>query len=288
MTTKKYEDAEADWASPFTKRGKDTGTTRQRRLHIITRSNMHTGWRHSGRVTRLVAGAVALAVASLGFTSAAGAVGTTPRLEKPSGIEGASPSLYLAGFRATPNGGLASASVTFTVPAISCTATDKADGADVETGVYTDTFDVFALVDAVCKSSGPAYSYFLQTGSGSFNPVGAAAGDVVVASLFESGTSTWAEIHDLTNGQYWYDENSANQGDTVVDIGTDSFAYVGTPVPTFTKVKFTNASVNGDYLGFDSRTEYNTLNGGDLLIKAGALTTSATGSSFSDTFKHAS
>ena len=36
MTTKKYEDAEADWASPFTKRGKDTGTTRQRRLHIIT------------------------------------------------------------------------------------------------------------------------------------------------------------------------------------------------------------------------------------------------------------
>ncbi len=115
-----------------------------------------------------------------------------------------------------------------------------------------------------------------------------APGDVVVASLFQSATSTWAEIHDLTNGEYWVASNSVNQGDTVVDIGTlTEDACCGSPVPTFSKIKYTNATVNGDYLGFDSPTEFNTLNGGDLLIKAGAVTTSGTGSSFSDTFKHA-
>ena len=154
--------------------------------------------------------------------------------------------------------------------------------------MYTDTLSAQAFVDAFCTSSVPTYHYVLATGSGGFSQPGAAPGHVVVASLFQSATSTWAEIHDLTNGQYWFDDNSVNQGDTVVDIGTFSDAYLGVPVPTFKKIQFTNATVNGDYLGFESPTEYNTLNGGDLLVKASALTTSATGSSFSDTFKHAS
>ncbi len=285
-TTKKYEDAKADRASPVTTRGTNTGTTQGGRLHMITLSNMHSAWRHGGRVTALLAGMAALAVSTLGFASAAGAAGTTPSLVKPSGIEAASSSVYLAGYQATPTGGLASASVTFTVPTVSCTPTDIADGAFVQTGVYTDTSRTYALIEAVCTQSSPKYYYLLGTRSGGVQQP-AAAGDVVVASLFQSGTSTWAEIHDLTNGQYWLDDNSVNQGDTVVDIGTYSEDFVDFPVPTFSKIKFTNATVNGDYLAFDSPTEYNTLNGGDLLIKAGALTTSATGSSFSDTFKHA-
>ncbi len=288
MTAKKHEDVKAGRASFSTTRGKNTGTTQDGRLHMITRSNMQTAWRHSGRVTTLVAGAAALAVVTLGFTSAAGAVGNTPSLAKPSGIEAASSSTYVAGYLATPNGGLASASVTFTVPTISCTAADKGEDATLEPGVFTDTLSAIAVVDAYCTSSGPAYNYLLATDSGSYFPTGAAPGHVVVASLFESATSTWAEIHDLTNGEYWYDDNSANQGDTVADIGTLSFDYLDIPVPTFKKVLFTKATVNGDYLGFDSPTEYNTVNGSDLVIKAGALTTSATGSGFSDTFKHAS
>lgn len=264
MTTiKNYEDAKANRASRFTARGK------------------------SGRVTALVAGIAALTVATVGFVSTAGAAGTTAKLEKPSVSEGASSSPYLAGYQATPTGGLASASVTFTVPTVSCTATDKADRAIEWTGVYTNTLETQAFVDGFCESSGPIYSYVLATEAGSFVQPGAAAGDVVVASLFQSGTSTWAQIHDLTNGQYWFDDNSVNQGDTAVDIGTLTEAPEA-PVPNFTKLKFTNATVNGDYLGFDSPTQFNTLNGGDLVIKAGALTTNATGSSFSDTFKHAS
>ncbi len=239
-------------------------------------------------MTALVAGVAALAVATLGFASAAGAAGNAPRLEKPSGIEGASSSGYIAGNQATPNGSLASASVTFTVPAISCTTTDIADSATEWTGIYTDSSKAVAFVEADCTLNGPTYNYAVATLAASLFKPGAMPGDVVVASLFQSGTSTWAEIHDLTNGEYWFADNDVNQGDTVVDIGTYSFAYAGVRVPTFKKIHFTNATVNGDYLGFDSPTEYNTLNGGDLVIKAAALTTSATGSSFSDTFKHAS
>ncbi len=286
MITKNDEDAKADRASPFTTRGRDTGTTQNRRLHMITRGNLLTAQRQRGRATVLVAGMAALAVATLGFASDAGAAGNAPRLEKPSVIDGASSSSYLAGYQATPTGGLASASVTFTVPAISCTAKDIAQGAFELTGVYTDTTAAFAVADTACTSSGPTYYYVPPHGSDYFTPAQQpAAGDVVVASLFQSATSTWAEIHDLTNGEYWFDDNSANQGDTVVDIGTFSISDL---VPTFKKIQFTNATVNGDYLGFESPTEYNTLNGGDLLIKASALTTSATGSSFSDTFKRAS
>jgi hypothetical protein len=286
MTTKNGPDAKADRASPFTS-GKNTGTAHDRRLPMLTRNDVHAAWRHGGRVTALVAGIVALNVATLGIASAAGAAGNAPPSQKPSAMEDASSSSYLAGYEATPSGGLASASVTFTVPAVSCTATDIANDAEVQTGVYTGG-DAFAFVDASCASSGPTYTYFLGTESGQFNPTGVAPGDVVVASLFESGTWTWAEIHNLTNGQYWYDNNTSNQGDTVINIGTDSLNFAGFPVPTFKKIQFTNATVNGDYLGFDSPIRYNTLNGGDLVIKAGALKTSATGSIFSDTFKHAS
>jgi hypothetical protein len=288
MTSKNNEDGKADRVSPFITRGTKTGTTHDgRRLHMSTRGKIRAASCGSGHSSAAVAGMATLVVATLAFASTAGAARNAPRWQNPSAIEDASSSSYLAGYQATPTGGLASASVTFTVPTISCTAKDIDNDAEVQTGVYTGG-DAYALVDASCASSGPTYTYALGTESGTFNPTGVSAGDVVVTSLFESGTSTWAEIHNLTNGQYWYDNNTANQGDTVVDIGTDSLLFAGFPVPTFAKIKFANATVNGDDLGFDSPTEYNTLNGGDLVIKAGALTTIATGSSFSDTFKHAS
>ena len=49
-----------------------------------------------------------------------------------------------------------------------------------------------------------------------------------------------------------------------------------------------NTTVNGDYLGFESPTQYNALDGGVTLVKTSALKTSATGSTFSLTFKHGS
>jgi len=46
--------------------------------------------------------------------------------------------------------------------------------------------------------------------------------------------------------------------------------------------------LNGDYLGFESPLQYNTVSSIDTVAKAGALTTNASGSSFSTKFVHAS
>jgi hypothetical protein len=247
--------------------------------------------RSVGPVTRLsacFAGLAAIAVGTLGFTSVASAA-APPVLKPPAGAQtlAAGSSTYLAGYQATPTGGLASASVTFTVPKISCTTADKTKSAVEWNGVYTDSLDAYAFVAGYCTSSGAAYDWVFQTLAGSFDKPGAAAGDVVVASLFQSGSSTWAEIHDLTANVFWFADNPVNQGDTVVDIGTFNES-PSRPVPTFTTANFTNATVNGDYLGFESPTEFNALNGGDLLIKSGKLHTTATGSAFTEAFKKAS
>ena len=202
---------------------------------------------------------------------------------------GASSSADIAGYQATPTGGLASASATFTVPRFSCTTGDTNKGAEEWNGVFTNSLNAYALVASQCLSTGPLYDWQFQTEAGTFNEPGAAAGDVVVASLFQSGNSTFAEIHDLTQNVTWVANNNVNQGDTVVNIGTfNEDVSLGVPVPTFTKANFTNATVNGDYLGFESPIELNVLNGGDLLIKSGKLHTTATGSVFTETFKHAS
>src|SRR6202042_2318291 len=105
---------------------------------------------------------------------------------------------------------------TFTVPKVSCTAQAKAKS-DIEwNGVYADSLDAFAFVAGYCTASGPAYDWVFSTLAGSFDKTGAAAGDVVVASLFQTSTSTVAELHDLTANVSWFADNDVNQGDTVV------------------------------------------------------------------------
>jgi hypothetical protein len=259
---------------------------------MISRTKFNRAFGRMARLFAALTAMAALGVATLGFAAAAGAAGAAPRLQKsPARIHfGANSSSYLAGYQVTPSGGLASASATFTVPAVSCTAADTDNDAEEFNGVYTDTQTTYAFEETYCPFSGPpVYAYAFGTLAGDFIDTGAAPGDVVVTSLFQSGGATWAEIHDLTNGMYWYANNSANQGDTVVDIGTFNNDQYGSPVPTFKKIKFTNTTVNGDYLGFDNPAQVDAVNGdGRVLIQTGNLTTSGTGSSFSVTFKHAS
>jgi hypothetical protein len=254
---------------------------------ITTNDTRPTVGRRYRKLFVSVAGLAALSVGTLGFAAGAGAAGVVPHALTPKAIEAAGSSSYLAGYQVTPAGGLASASDTFTVPKITCTAKDKSQSAIQWDGVYTDTLNTFALVATECLTSGPTYQYVFQTEAGSFVEPGAAPGDTVVTSLFQSGSSTWAEIHDLTANLYWFADNPVNQGDTVVDIGTLNGTFEGRPVPTYTTATLSNATVNGDYLGFDSPTQFNALNGGDLIAKAGKLKTNGSGSSFTVTFEHA-
>ncbi len=245
------------------------------------------GW--GRKLSAAAAGLAALSVGTLGFTSVAGAAAGAP-LARPLTIQGAGTSNGIAGYYFGPTGGLASASVTFTVPKITCTTSDKNKDAIQYDGTYTLALDVYALVGTSCGSTGASYQYYFATSAGSFIEPGAAPGDVVVTSLFQSGSATYAEIHDLTANVYWFADNTVNQGDTAVAIGALNGTYTGLPIPTYTTVKFSNATVNGDYLGFDSPGQYNTVNPSDsvLIAKPSKLKTTATGSSFSVAFKHAS
>jgi hypothetical protein len=185
--------------------------------------------------------------------------------------------------------GLASVGVTFTVPTIMCSAADDSADAQQYDGVYTDTELDFALVVTYCNSAGPQYEFDLATEQQSVLVAGVAPGDTVQTSLLQSATTTWAESTDLTNGTYEVATSNFNQGDTVVDIGTLNDPTGGFPIPTYTKIKFSNATVNGEYLGlgFSIPTEFETVNAGRVIAKPGALTITAVGSSFAVTFKHA-
>jgi hypothetical protein len=256
---------------------------------------MHTPRRALNSILRhsrwVPAAMAAVAVGTVGFASGAGAAPVSVLPKAAALPPSAGASTYLAGYQVTPSGGLASASVTFTVPSITCTGNDKKTGAKMFDGVYTDSLATYAFVASFCTTTGPAVEFLLTTPAGGGPETGVSPGDTVVASMFQSSSSTWAEVHDLTSGFYWFSEDGINGGDTVIDIGSlNQFSIGGGPVPTFTKVKFSNATVNGDDLGFGSvgATQFNDLNGGDLLIKSGVLTTTGAGTSFADTFKHAS
>jgi hypothetical protein len=232
---------------------------------------------HGRRVPAVAAAVAAVALGVVGFAPAAGATGGT--------------SNGVAGYSVEPSGGLASASVTFTVPTISCTRSDDTTGAYQEDGVYTLDLSIYALVQTLCSSTGPTDQYVFATSAGAFTEPGAAAGDIVVASLFQSGSATWAEIHDLTNGDYWVANNPANQAETTAWIGTLNPYYLGLHIPTYTKIHFSNATVNGDDIGFASvgATSYETVDSANVVIaKPSALTTTGTGTTFSVKFKHAS
>jgi hypothetical protein len=255
---------------------------------MIRHSNARAAAGWGRKVSAAVAGLAALSVGTLGFASGAGAAGGVP-LARHLAIEAAGTSNGVAGYYFSPTGGLASASVTFTVPKVTCTKSDKSKDAVQYEGVYTLALDVYALVGTSCSSTGTSYQYYFSTKAGAFTEPGAAPGDTVVTSLFQSGSSTFAEIHDLTANLYWVANNPVNQGDTAVALGALNGTYTGVPIPTYTTVQFSNATVNGDYLGFDSPGQYNTVNSSDsvLIAKAGKLKTSASGSSFSVTFEHA-
>jgi hypothetical protein len=236
----------------------------------------------------MFAGAAAFAGATVGLTSFAGA--TTPRVPSAPAAhpEGVSADENVAGYQATPPGGVSSASATFTIPKITCTKKQQAHHAQIELGVYTNDPVIFSRIGVGCTAGGPFYYYNVGTFSGVITEP-ATAGDTVVTSLSDSPTASDAEVHDLTNHQYWISDYTSPYQQSTVDIGSyDYFSPLGIPIAPFPTVTLSNATVNGDYLGFESPTRYNASDGTVTLVKSGGLKTSAAGSSFSLTFEHAS
>jgi hypothetical protein len=246
-----------------------------------------------------VASATVLAIASA-LTGVAGRAGASslgganlgarprPTLAGPltAGKAAATLSIDQAAYTAEPSAGVASASVSFTIPTVTCPA--NGDQGFMYPGVRTNSS--IAVMDIYCPGSGAAavYDYDLVTPSGQdLQP--ASAGDTVIATIFETTTITQAEIHDLTNGQFWLDSYTGDAGDSIVGIGDFTDTSEGVEVPTFAPVTMSNVQVNGDYLGFESPTQYNDYNpnNGHVVITTGAVKTASSGSSFKLTFKKA-
>ncbi|HXW35915.1 MAG TPA: hypothetical protein VEJ87_15175 [Acidimicrobiales bacterium] len=232
----------------------------------------------------MVVAVTALAGAAIAISGNANASIAAAKNTRHTGIAlVAEESQFLAGYQIAPTGGLASASVTFTVPSFTCTTGEDNALAEQFDGVYTDQEPLYAFVTEQCYSSfGARYMYAFGAGTCCyFSETGVAAGDVVVTSIFQSGSSTYAEIHDLTNGAYWFADSAGNLGFTTADIGSQvASEQGGEPAPNFKKIKFWNATVNGDYLGFDQPTQYDAYIGSDLAAESSSLTTNVNGSTF--------
>ncbi len=193
---------------------------------------------------------------------------------------------HLAGYSVTPVHGLASASATFTVAAAACTKKDTADGAEYWAGVYTDTVSTAALVQTVCTTTGVTDNVEVVTQAQTSVITGAVVtGDTVVTSMLQSGSTTEAEVHDLTTGHSWYSSTPLDIGDTSIDIGTaNDVDASGIPIPTFATLTLFHTTVNGDALGLEHPQKYNSVDGTAVLIKSGEVHTGQSGTRFSVRF----
>jgi hypothetical protein len=203
----------------------------------------------------------------------------------PSATNTVSDSDYAAGWEANPANGLASASATFTIPTINCSS---GNGNQLYFGwgaAAADGNQIASTIQLSCSGTTPTYTYWLITPAGLVREPGAAAGDVVVTSLFQTANRMEAEIHDLTNGEYWVAADAA-PGTGVSPLLAFNEPYATAAIQPFTPVTFSSVQVNGDYLGFENPTQLEVNRGGPTLVKSNAL--SSYGSKFTVTFKQSS
>lgn len=220
--------------------------------------------------------ALALVVAaSLGFAQSGHALSKSPSLAT------ANPTLEFAGYEAAPANGLASASTTFVVPTVTG-CSDAYAGQDLIFGVNGPGF--VSGIDESCNGATAVYQYIAETNAGTIKEP-ATAGDTVVASSFQTASRTEAEVHDLTNGQYWVGADNAAGEAAFVQIGV--FDANAPPAIDFGKTTMSVDQVNGDYLGFESPEQDRQVDSaGHTLIASGSLTSD--GTKFTLTWKRTS
>jgi hypothetical protein len=199
------------------------------------------------------------------------------------------PTTYGAGYFSYPgesNQGVSGASATFVMPSFSCASNQDDEWLLPGIWVYDSGGDMTEQVDVNFNCDGGTLLEESEVGiNGSFGTsISVSPGDTIEASLSESGTATTGTIKDVTTGGTEQVVGSATTSDYTVfigDTGPSQFGVSG--VPTFSKVKFTQAFVNSQYLGDGSAAQYNLRTSHDLQITAGPL---SLGDAFTTTFKH--
>lgn len=187
--------------------------------------------------------------------------------------------------------GLSSASATFVMPSFSCA--HSGDQEWLLPGLWV--FSGGALTEQVdvnfnCNNGSVLQQGFacLTDGCGSTS-IFPDPGDTMIASLAYTSTATVATLKDVTQGVTSQFVGAATSTDQIVlvgDVGPDwFFGGVVKKVPVFSKVKFTQVQLNGQYLeDGPNPARYNLKTGTSLQIATTNILSD--GESFTTTFKH--
>ena len=256
---------------------------------VLKATRLHRPW--------LATVIASLVVGTMGFASDTGAA-QSPTLEGAGSIsDTASQSSDFAGYQVTPSVGLTSAQAEFTVPTITCTKRDTAEGADMFEGVQSNTMT--ALIDSRCLTTGGVqYLFDIGTGGDSQEyPGHVEAGDTVVATVVQfppninKFPNCKAVLHDLRGTKRYRSRLSYPcPTDTSVNIGSfNTISQNAQPVPTFAGLRFSHVTVNGDSLGSSNfePVQYDEVFGSNVLIKSSLLHSTSTGTGFGLVFKNA-
>jgi hypothetical protein len=225
--------------------------------------------------------AAASAAAVVGFTAISFGFGSTAMAGTPS-----EPDSFGAYYIVTPANGVVSASTTFTVPTLNCSSgaiAGQAYGIEADfSNSWSSGTVARSKVNALCNGTVPQYQFDVFAGSTEFVKNGVSAGDVVVASYYQTSAVVQATVHDITSGYTWV-ADGAPTGSTYVVIGATVF--YNSTIETYTHFApastsaFTQAEVNGDYIGYQSPMEWRYRASG-ISVTASAGTLRSNGDNF--------
>jgi hypothetical protein len=163
----------------------------------------------------------------------------------------------------------ASVSATFKVPSITCSGALRGEAFGVEAD-ENGQIAAWAKANAVCSGTKATYKLDVLANATEFVEGGVSAGDVVVASAYQTSGYIASTVHDLTSGYTWIADGSPIQSvyATSVYIGGTNTKYTWAP---FTTTSFTKVQINGDYLGYQSPSQYNYGFSGSLIARTSAI-----------------
>jgi hypothetical protein len=232
-----------------------------------TISSTSTPPRHPRLRHRLLAASAAVMTSAAGLSAA---------LVAPAVAASASPatvqkSSYGAFYVLSSNSNTwASVSATFKVPTINCSSGASRGQAFGVEADENGQIAAWAKADVECNGTTPTYSLDVLANAVQFVKGGVSAGDVVVASAYQTSGVIQSTVHDLTSGVTWIADGSPVQSvyATAVYIGGTNTKYTWAP---FTTTSFTKVQVNGDYLGYQSPTQFNYGFPGSLVARTSAI-----------------
>jgi hypothetical protein len=185
------------------------------------------------------------------------------------------------------NGAVTSASTTFKLPALTCTATNSGTVPNLTLTNFTTEEFTGGGVYVQCVGGVATYGAYAEINNkyGYLTPT-LHAGDTIKVSLATSAKGTTVTVADTTTKGTLKSTVKGPGGAgsfTGMSVGDAQIGSPGLPIPQFTPLRFTATKVNGVSLGAGTVFGSDMYNGATLQILAGTLSAAGT---FTTTFQH--